>query len=71
MAGACHTEGFEDLLGVHGAACQVEQAWTWATVRLTPQRDPISPQWSTKRSAIGFSSMGRMVRRQLFLSIQK
>ncbi|CBJ36275.1 protein of unknown function [Ralstonia solanacearum CMR15] len=27
---------------------------------MTPQRDPISPQWRTKRSAIEFSSMASL-----------
>src|SRR5688572_4759900 len=39
-----------------GTVDRNSRAWTCATVRLTPQREPISPQCMTKRRWIGLSA---------------
>src|SRR6266851_7621055 len=45
--GARHRKGVGDLLGVQRGLREYSRAWICATVRLMPQRVPISPQCRT------------------------
>ena len=42
--GAGDVQGFGNFVGRHGLGGRNRSAWIWATVRLMPQRVPISPQ---------------------------